>query len=557
MTGGDFLDKKNEKTQKISLYLHKVGVEAFDDCIETKSLEFSNIHNVKSDIGLEGRIFVHIPTVKVPEWKEILDILSVNTVDVTENTSNKAVVVFKYSGRFLSIVFGYGKAMLNEDTIERNFGLVVAANLIDSNKIRSLNSMTIEDTVLDYQKQSFSLSSQDKFQIDPNKEILKLVSGAPHSETVAKFLVGTDSLTATRKMDIQDIKESIRYYFNVYQKDDYKRNGFGWLDNIKRVKDKSVVSHLDSQLEENILGVDTSVVIGPNKIVDWENITGFYLTGTGQKRQNSDIFSIELNYEEYINFVQSRNRDNVIAKLKRDKILAKTDTGEEFTISNVYDGVIFETVHDHNRCILCYGEWFEINTDFYSEIRNEVISIPKCELQFPACMGKLTEGEYNEMVANSSFDYFLMDKQNYTGKGYGQSKIEPCDILTIDKKFIHVKFGGSSATLSHLFAQGVVSARIFGTDDEMRKFINKKVRPAFGNTFIKKIGKQNSDFEIVYAIIDHRNDKDIVDVLPFFSLVNLAKAKENLQSMGYKYSLMKIEQRSDTEENIENGNVDI
>ncbi len=79
----------------------------------------------------------------------------------------------------------------------------------------------------------------------------------------------------------------------------------------------------------------------------------------------------------------------------------------------------------------------------------------------------------------------------------------------------------------------------------MRKFINGKVRSAFGNTFIKKANKYSRDFEIVYAIIDHRNDKDLIDILPFFSLVNLSKAIENLKSMGYGYSLMKIEKLPD------------
>lgn len=539
------MSTKNEKTHKISLYLHKSDVDTFEECIKSNSLGSSSVYDVKPEIGLEGKIYVHVPTVKTPDWKEILDSLSGTTVDVTENTSNKAVIVFKYRDRFLSVVFGYGKSMLKDDTIERNFGLIVAVNLIDSQKIKSLNSMTIEDTVLDFQKQLFTPSSQDKFQIDPNKEILKLVSGAPSSETVAKFLVGTDSLTATRKMDIQDIKDSIRYYYKVYQQEDYKQNGFGWLDNIKRVKDASRISLLDDKLQENILEINTSVVIGPNKIVDWENIVGFYFTGIRRSKQSRDDISIELNYKEYISFIQSGERSNVLAKLKCDKIFAKQDSGEEFFVSSVYDGIVFETEHNHCRFILCYGDWFEINMDFYSEIRNEINSIPKCDIQFPPCEEKMSEGEYNEMVADSSPEYFLLDKQNFIGKGYGRSRVEPCDILTKDKKFIHVKFGGSSSTLSHLFAQGVVSARIFVTDDEMRKFINGKVRSAFGNTFIKKANKYSRDFEIVYAIIDHRNDKDLIDILPFFSLVNLSKAIENLKSMGYGYSLMKIEKLPD------------
>lgn len=533
------MSNEKERTQKISLYLHKMDVDDFDSCIKEKSLNLSEVYDVKNEIGLDGKIYVHESTKKMPEWKELLNKLSVNSINITQNTSNKAVIVFRYKNRFLSVVFGYGKAMLKDSTIERNFGLKVAANLVDPRKIRSLNSMAIEDTVLDSQKQSFVLSSLDKFQIDQNREILKLVSGAPTLETTAKFLVGTDSLTATRKMNIEDIKESIRFYFDAYQREKYKDNGFEWLDNIQRVKDNSLIGTLDSELERNILVKDTSVIIGPNKILDWENITGFLITGMG--KSNAEDVSIELDYRKYIRSLQSKSDINILKKLKRDKIIARPDIGEEFVVSSVYEGIVFEIDKNDCRYLICYGEWFEINKNFYSEIRNQVSRVPTCEIQFPPCETGMSEGEYNKMVAKSNEDYFLMDKQNFSSTGYGRSKIEPCDILTKDKKFVHVKFGGSSSTLSHLFAQGVVSARIFSTDDSMRQFINMKVKAEFGRTFIKKSSKQNSNFEIVYSIIDHRNNKEVIDVLPFFSLVNLAKAIENLKSMGYRYSLMKVD----------------
>lgn len=529
----------NERTQKISIYLHKVEVHEFGECIKPKSIRLSEVYDVKQEIGLEGKIYVHEPTKKIPDWKDLIDELSVNTVTLDENTSNKAVIVFKHMNRFFSVVFGYGKSMLKDSTIERDFGLKIATNLISPQKIRSLNSMTIEDTILDSQKQSFVLSSQDKFQIDQNREIVKLVSGAPSLETTAKFLVGTDSLTATKKMNIKDIKDSIQFYYNVYQKEDYKENGFEWLDNIKRVKDNTQINELNEKLEKNILLEDTSVVIGPNKILDWEDIVGFLFTGIGVMKEE-DI-SIELDYKKYLLFLRAKKNQNILKKLKRDKIIARPDTGEDFLVSSVYEGIIFETTQNSCRYLLCFGEWFEINKNFYSDIKSQIRNIPICEIQFPICKKGMSEGDYNEMVANSNENYFLMDKQNFAGRGYGRSKVEPCDILTRDKKFIHVKFGGSSSTLSHLFAQGVVSAEIFSREDSMRVFINEKVKNKFGGNFIKKKSKQNKDFEIVYSIIDHRNDKELVDILPFFSLVNLAKAKDNLKSMGYRYSLMKVD----------------
>lgn len=526
-----------DKTNKISIFLHKETVNSFDDCVKAKARRNSTIHTVKRAIGLSGRIFIHNPTLKSPEWKMVLEKLTRDTISISDNSSNKAVVVFKYKQRYLSLTYGYGKSMLNEDTIERNFGLIVAANLIDPNKIRSLNSMTIEDTIVDTQKQAVNFSTQDSFQINQNSEILKSVSGAPNLETTAKFIVGSDSITATQKMNIENIKKSIRFYYDTYQKIDYVDKGFGWLNNIKRVKDKTKSDLLNSKLEKDIIDEESNIVVGPNKILDWEDIVGFYITGLGNSKE-PDI-SISLDYEKYLRCLRAKPEIKILNKLKRDKIKAVTDQENHFSISSVYDGIVYETTHDNERYLLCYGDWYKVDEDFFNRIRERVESAPSCELVFPACNTGDGEGQYNLTVEESNENYFSLDKQNYPIPGHGRSKVEPCDILTKDKKFVHVKKGGSSSTLSHLFAQGLVAARLLSNDVGFRSHVNEKVTGKFGADFIKDTDK-NNDFEIVYAIIDHR-DKDLVDTLPFFSLVNLAQTLDQLDAMDYNYSLMKID----------------
>lgn len=235
--------KVQEKTQKLSIFLHKKEVDSFDSCIKKTSRDKSRVYNVKQEIGMTGKIYVHESIENVPDWKITLEKLTTKTINISSNSSNKAVVVFEHNKRYFSIVYGYGRSMLDDVSIERNFGLIVAANLIDSKKIKSLNSMIIEDTIVDTQKQSMFYSSQTDLQVDTNKEILKSVSGAPRLESEARFLVGTDSLTATRKMKIEDIKESIKFYYDAYRKNDYKVNGFAWLDNVKKEKDKKLLKN--------------------------------------------------------------------------------------------------------------------------------------------------------------------------------------------------------------------------------------------------------------------------------------------------------------------------
>ena len=83
------------------------------------------------------------------------------------------------------------------------------------------------------------------------------------------------------------------------------------------------------------------------------------------------------------------------------------------------------------------------------------------------------EGNYNERVSKT-LKYYLLDKMLIKST-QTTSPIEVCDLLTSDSQFIHVKHRkGNSAGLSHLFAQGSVSADLILGDKEFRKSIRKK-----------------------------------------------------------------------------------
>ncbi len=88
------MTKVQDKTQKLSIFLHKKEVDSFDACIKRISRDRSSIYTVKQEIGLTGKIYVHESTENIPEWKTTLEKLTTKTIDISNNSSNKAVVVF-------------------------------------------------------------------------------------------------------------------------------------------------------------------------------------------------------------------------------------------------------------------------------------------------------------------------------------------------------------------------------------------------------------------------------------------------------------------------------
>lgn len=66
--------------------------------------------------------------------------------------------------------------------------------------------------------------------------------------------------------------------------------------------------------------------------------------------------------------------------------------------------------------------------------------------------------KFEKTLAKKSPNHFLLMDRRLISYGGGRSRIEFCDVLTDDGKRIHIKRYSGSATMSHLFNQGLVSA---------------------------------------------------------------------------------------------------
>jgi uncharacterized protein (TIGR04141 family) len=119
----------------------------------------------------------------------------------------------------------------------------------------------------------------------------------------------------------------------------------------------------------------------------------------------------------------------------------------------------------------------------------------------------------------------------------GRDGIEFCDLYSSTKLIIHVKRYRGSATLSHLFSQGLVSGELFCTTPEFREGVNSELPEAFQLADLAR-RPANEEFEVVFAVISKsRNPLR----LPFFSRVNLRNAVQRLRAFGYRVSLVKIQ----------------
>jgi uncharacterized protein (TIGR04141 family) len=195
-------------------------------------------------------------------------------------------------------------------------------------------------------------------------------------------------------------------------------------------------------------------------------------------------------------------------------------------------------VRDKNEIyLLNNARWFRIAADFVQRISEAVERIPERALPVPMYSDK-SEGAYCQRVAQDAPTSFALMDQHLIGYSNLPTRIEFCDLYSSqNKQLIHLKRYSGSSALSHLFAQGVVSARLFSSDIDFRREVNR-ILPEPHRLRDAEPRPTQGEYEVVYGIISQSKKKLS---LPFFSRVNLKNAYSNLTSIGYRVSVSKID----------------
>ena len=251
-------------TYSLTIFLMKEYVTNFEWCIKEKT-SVQRIQ-LRKEGNLDGIIVVAQSSHKKPEWVTWLEDLGTENIDIEDNTSNKAMLLVKINGRIMAVIFGYGRCLLREEYIEKNFGLLTAINMIDSEQIRSINASKIEDMVIHRQEQTTYATGQDEFSINTMSDIIMSVAGN----------------------------------LKTYQSENYKKN-FPWIDNIQQIRDPELKGNLEAELIRKLWNKDLkNIYIAPPETIDWNRTKGIAMSGMGKRKNDAKNYGQDLNLEEYV-----------------------------------------------------------------------------------------------------------------------------------------------------------------------------------------------------------------------------------------------------------------
>lgn len=475
-----------------------------------------------------------------PKWTKVLD-LTPEQKTAVYNVTAFGVVFLQASGRWFALHFGMGFTKLDPDAFEQDFGLRVVLNTVDPDKLRSADIRTPDDNTTTRRTQTARRSDQTAFSIDIERDIVRGLAGEPKDGAFAQRVAGSDGLTLTKEMDVADLQQVCADALTAFNKTDYKAS-FGWVDQIRHVRDKTVIASLDAALVSAL----NTALSGPTPdtlhlaypvIYDPEKARHLRYKGF-----NSSNFYPDLDIGGYVADLKAKGLTAYEAEhLTGHKVHECDAEGKDEGGSwKIKECLVFETDLNGQKYVLSGDRWYCIETNLAKEVGDFFAAVATHTL--PAAQANDNEQTYNLRVATGGHGLLCLDRKiiKPSDASYG---IETCDFLADDGALIHVKDHTSSSRLSHLFNQGTVSARVLKRDGAFRDLLRTEIvnqQTALGLSGYDALVAGSTDpfdaskHKVIYAVICGAGAG--AARLPFFSLVTFRQAAKVLQEIGFPYA---------------------
>lgn len=498
-----------------------------------------------------GVLYIRKPVKEsVPEW---LDFVRAGLVDTSplaklKNRSVSAILVVESNGRQFVLAFGHGRFMVEPRLIEDRFGIRVVLNSISPEKVASIDRQTFDASPRISRVQTIKASSVSDFMISPEQDLLRGLVGfskPEYTNTLGSLIAGIDSFKTTVSIDLANLSGLLSVALERSESRDYlaqdshgNNSQFAWVENLLPVKEKALVDELDRIVWDRLSSKNLeNMWLAVPDVIDWSQVTGFSYSSV------ADETDVETNLD-LTRFLGTFRKGATLETLKRREILMLMSSGVPAQRFNAFKCIYAEIKKGLDLFILHVGTWFKVEGSFQKSVESYFASLPRKTFAPPFVeYAHAGEGEYNEAVcAASPTTHGMLDRQLIKFGGT-YDKIEVCDIIKFPPstvkggvEFIHVKRGRSSATLSHLFSQGLVASTLLVREGKFVDAVNKELARLNLSSLPNKFSARGH--EVVYAIID--GPAGVSLDIPFFSKVTLQHCAKSISAFGYSVSLLHI-----------------
>lgn len=526
---------------RLTLYLMQSGVKIDNKTLIRAVASFSPV-KVRELEGAKCQLYVKAGKAAPPRWTKSLDpILTSSGLGVPlYNQSSAGILLVELEERVFALTFGHGFQALSSKLLEPGFGLRVTANSVATDRLTGGDMIGHGKGARGRRITLPEASDLYQLGIEPNQEWVKRLGGTVDKELGARA-VGADSLQLNiRDFSLVNLPAKLKQIIKRSDAEDYKEK-YAFLDNLQRLsKDDPLIAELDNQVSELVKSRDPEIGFAAPEPFEQSRVD-HYRFKYYRKEGEAEFLATSEVYEALDAL------GDIDQPLTKIHVTVFDDDGQAIgRAHDLREYAQYETASDDgsSRYVLNSGIWFRVSASWIKQVAESVaqikditsdLNLPPWILEElkPANSSETIEGNYNRKLADDRH-YALMDK-NCAHIGGPNQKVEVCDVLTSDKNLICVKRATRSSTLSHLFAQASVSARLM-PEPKYQEHMLKDFR-----TIVPGADYDGpSGWTFTYAIATDKIGP-LSESLFFFSKVNLLTHYEDIRSRGFTVALARIE----------------
>ena len=483
-----------------------------------------------------GKLLWGTQKTKTPAWMGFLNEIAAEPLEGGAGESRAGILALPRAGRIFIFTFGQAWHAIDPSAIEDQFGIRVALNTLDMDRVKTVDTRTLSAFPLHTTRQLSRAGPIDEFRIGFLDEFVNLVQAIPASGDFGDLVTGRDSLVLKKTVTPAELPQLCDILWDAFNDTRY-REIWPLLERLRSVRDPTILRILDESLAHAVQHSPAKVHIGTPEVFDLEGIEGFRFAGN---RASTTIRSIEPEATEYLLLHQASQIE--AADLRKDRLEAISADGLVAKKWPVFKCIQWETELDDTHYVVNDGKWYSVDPQFQSELDQRLLAATCNRLSLPEALHHEDEQTYNERAAQE-IDCACADRKLVRIPQHS-SPIEICDLFTVDKALIHVKIYRGSSNTSHLLGQGVVSAEALRNGDVVKEFKkvlkNKCKRLAEADVVGHPVNPR--EYTVVYALVVPKRFQFPQD-LPVFTKIFADKNLETLEQMGYKACMVPIFRR--------------
>lgn len=472
-------------TKRTTLYRMTAGTTLQSAFVEDR-LQNDNYDTASLQIGGRPALLMSGALSTPARWGSDVSLLTGQKIDLRSSSPGAALAFQDQSDTVWAVTWGTGFHFLDAERIDFGFGPGVVARSALPAEIKSLTK-----TILDHR------SRVDRSSM-PNGSTARDLGVDGYGEVVSRIeakaqipglgvgdgviqLRAAESLNLPLSKNPDRLLSDVAVLASLSERDVLQ--GLESLEQLVALKPRErITADLDQKLLDEILS-DSPTLLGlawPHERLNaWGPAVSSKVVGIGDgvRRVFADVPGID----DVLEWLRQIPRGELLNRLDTIRIeLYSTADPEPGSLASspvaLRRWLAFEVKEDGHRYCLHDGRWYRMDDRYLARIDervNAILATPSAVV-LPSWPTAEHEKDYNVRAAKQ-IGGVLLDQKLITTPLHSRGGIEPCDIFVPQGTLVHVKRGRSSADLSHLLAQGLVSTDALARDENARRAWKERV----------------------------------------------------------------------------------